>query len=209
MHYKPQGVSLDLGFYFMNYHDKMPVMKLLSGGQLQWEFLENRKMYGVSTNFPLGNWAVGWELSYRPKDAVALTGCYGAGGPLDGITNPVAGIDCPMYIDRKKYQMHLTGLLLLTPGDHGWFLDLLNADTATFLGEAVMTRYSGVNPNRRYDRTIENGQADPKQSNINASNIGKVMGFPGLRDGWGCAGDGSRGRSPSRSFAPDRSGGSG
>jgi hypothetical protein len=43
----------------------------------------------------------------------------------------------------------------LTPGDHGWFLDLLNADTATFLGEAVMTRYSGVNPNRRYDRTID------------------------------------------------------
>jgi hypothetical protein len=155
MHYKPAGLALDVGLYFMNYHDKMPVLEALADGSLRWKFLENRKLYGVSANFPVGNWAVGWELSYRPKDAVALTGCYGAGGPLDGINNPVTGIDCPMYIDRKKYQMHLTGLLLLTPGDHGWFLDLLNADTATFLGEAVMTRYSGVNPNRRYDRTID------------------------------------------------------
>ncbi|MGZ8463722.1 MAG: DUF1302 family protein, partial [Candidatus Deferrimicrobiaceae bacterium] len=128
----------------------------LADGRLRWDFLENRKLYGVSANFPVGNWAVGWELSYRPRDAVALTGCYGAGGPLDGITNPVAGIDCPMYIDQKKYQMHLTGLLLMTPGAHGWFLDLLKADTATFLGEAVMTRYSGVSPGKRYDRTIDN-----------------------------------------------------
>ena len=49
-------------------------------GRVQWNFLENRKLYGISTNFPLGNWAVGWRLSYRPKDAVALTFPYGLGG---------------------------------------------------------------------------------------------------------------------------------
>jgi hypothetical protein len=156
MHYKPEGVSLDIGLYFMNYHDKMPVLEALADGRLRWDFLENRKLYGVSANFPLGNWAVGWELSYRPKDAVALTGCYGAGGPLDGITNAVTGIDCPMWIDREKIQTHLTGLLLMTPGAHGWFLDILGADTATFLGEVVMTRYSGVSPGKRFDRTIDN-----------------------------------------------------
>ncbi|MGB8640237.1 MAG: DUF1302 family protein, partial [Pseudolabrys sp.] len=84
MHYKPQGVSLDLGFYFMNYHDKMPVLGLLADGvSAQWTYLEKRKMYGVSANFPVGNWAVGWELSYRPKDAIALTSCFNPGGPLD------------------------------------------------------------------------------------------------------------------------------
>ena len=155
MHYKPAGVSLDLGFYFMNYHDKMPVLGTMSDGvSAQWTYLENRKMYGVSANFPVGNWAVGWELSYRPKDAVALTGCYGPGGPLDAISNGVVGIDCPMYIDEKKYQMHLTGILSLTPGDHGWFLDLLKADTATFTGEAVGIRYPGVSPDKRYTRNI-------------------------------------------------------
>lgn len=155
MHYKPKGLSLDLGFYFMNYHDKMPVLNALADGTIQWEYLEDRKLYGVSANFPVGNWAIGWELSYRPKDAIALTVCYGPGGPLDGISNsPSAAVDCPAWIDQKKYQMHLTGLLSLTPGDHGWFLDLVNADTGTFLGEAVWIHYPGVGPDKRYTRTI-------------------------------------------------------
>ena len=156
MHYKPAGTSLDVGFYFMNYHDKMPVLALLADGRVQWNFLENRKLYGISTNFPLGNWAIGWELSYRPKDAVALTFPYGPGGPLDSLTNGIVGATTPLWIDKKKYQMHLTGLLSLTPGDHGWFLDLLNADTATFAGEVVFTYYSGVSPGSRYNRTFDN-----------------------------------------------------
>ncbi len=155
MHYKPQGVSLDLGFYFMNYHDKMPVLNLMNDFTAQWKYLENRKMYGVSANFPLGNWAVGWELSYRPKDAVALSSCFGTGPDLEANNNPTASpVDCPLYIDEKKYQMHLTGLLLMTPGEHGWFLDLLKADTATVLVEAVGIRYPGVSPGKRYTRTI-------------------------------------------------------
>ena len=156
MHYKPEGVSLDLGFYFMNYHDKMPVAALLSDLRLQWNYLEDRKMYGVSANFPLGNWAIGWELSYRPKDAVALTGCYGtATTDLDAVNNPTsAPVDCPMWIDQKKFQMHLTGILLMTPGEQGWFLDLLKADTATVTAEAVGVRYPGVSPDKRYFSTI-------------------------------------------------------
>jgi len=161
VHYKPRGLSLDVGFYFMNYHDKMPVLSLLADGRVQWSFLENRKMYGISTNFPLGNWAVGWELSYRPKDAVALTFPYatgpGSNNRLDSLSNGVPfGPTYPLWIDQKKYQMHLTGLLSLTPGDHGWFLDLLKADTATFAGELVWTHYSGVSPSARYNRTFDN-----------------------------------------------------
>lgn len=161
MHFKPAATSLDVGFYFMNYHDKMPVLSLLGDGRVQWSFLENRKMYGVSTNFPLGNWAVGWELSYRPKDAVALTFPYGQGGQLDSLTNGIVGVTTPLWIDKEKYQMHLTGLLSLTPGDHGWFLDLLRADTATFAGEVVFTHYSGVSPGARYNRTFNDGSGNP------------------------------------------------
>ena len=159
MHYKPEGISLDLGFYFMNYHDKMPVLSLMSDFTTQWTYLENRKMYGVSANFPVGDWAVGWELSYRPKDAVALTSCFGPGTVLDSNNNPTAAaVDCPMYIDEKKFQMHLTGILSLTPGDYGWLLDILKADTATFTGEAVGIRYPGVSPDKRYTRNINGVQ---------------------------------------------------
>ena len=47
-------------------------------GTTQWTFVENRKLFGVSANFPVGDWAIGTELSYRPKDAVALTACADA-----------------------------------------------------------------------------------------------------------------------------------
>ena len=154
MHFKPQDLRLDLGFYFVNYHDKMPVLDFLADGRLQWKYLENRQLYGASANFPVGNWAVGTEVSYRPKEAVSLSSCFGQGGPLDSITNGIAGIDCPMWIDREKYQAHLTGILLLTPGDHGWLLDLLGAQTGAFTGEAVWIYFPGVSPDKRFSRTI-------------------------------------------------------
>lgn len=155
MHYKPESLRMDFGLYFLNYHDKMPVLNTLADGRLQWEYRENRKLYGASTNFALGDWAVGIETSYRPKEAVALSSCYGQGGELDLITNGPVGINCPSWIDQKKWQTHLTGILLMTPGDHGWFLDLLGAQTAAFTGEAVWINFPGVSPNKRYNRTID------------------------------------------------------
>jgi hypothetical protein len=157
MHYKPQGVSLDVGLYFMNYHDKMPVLSLRSDGQFQWRYLENRQLYGVSANTSLGNWAVGWELSYRPKEAVALSTCFAPGTDTSWI-NGLVGVDCPMWMDKPKYQMHLTGILSLTPGDHGWFLNLVGADTGTFTGEAVWIHISGVGADKQYVRDVNGTQ---------------------------------------------------
>jgi hypothetical protein len=150
MHYKPEGTSLDLGLYFMNYHDKMPVLNYLLAGP-QWTFLENRQMYGASANFPVGNWAVGLEGSYRPKDAIALTGCFGQGGPLDAQNN-FAPVNCPGWSEEKKFQFHLTGLLTLTPGDHGWFLDLVKADGGYITSELVDIYYPNLK--QRYERDI-------------------------------------------------------
>lgn len=155
MHWKPQGTVLDLGLYYVQYHDKTPVLNLVDGASYRWEFLEKRELYGVSANFPLGNWAVGWELSYRPKDAVSLSACYNAGGALDANTNLALVSNCPQYKDNEKYQMHLTGLLQLTPGDHGAVLDLLGADTGYISVEGVVAQYPGVKANKRMRRTID------------------------------------------------------
>jgi hypothetical protein len=137
VHYKPEGLQMDLGLYFMNYHDKMPVLGFTDDFRGQWNFLENRQMYGVSANMPVGNWAMGWELSYRPKEAVALSapGTLLADGTVD--TSPFLPDGAKQWADTEKYQSHLTGLLMLTPGDHGWLLNLLGADSGVFLGEAV------------------------------------------------------------------------
>ncbi|NTU59950.1 MAG: DUF1302 domain-containing protein, partial [Deltaproteobacteria bacterium] len=125
-------------------------------------YLENRKLYGVSANFPVGDLAVGWELSYRPKDAIALSPCFNPGGKFDANFNnatynqsPTGA--CEQWMDAEKYQTALTGILSLTPGDYGWALNLLGADTATMMAEAVVIRYVGVSPSTKYTRTTKDG----------------------------------------------------
>ncbi len=130
--WQPDGTQLNLGAYAMSYHDKTPNFTYgASGTDYTWTYLEDRKLYGVSANFPLGDWAIGTELSYRPKDAVSLNP-----GSLCANNNG----NC--WVDEKKYQWHLTGLLSMTPGDYGTILKMLGgAQTATLMAEAVAIRY--------------------------------------------------------------------
>jgi V/A-type H+-transporting ATPase subunit A len=135
LRYAPQGSEINYGAYFMNYHDKAPVLSVTGGGP-SYSYLSDRKMYGLSANFPLGNWAIGAELSYRPKDAVSLNSSVGSASAPGG-----ACLDnghC--YVETGKYQLGLTGLLSLTPSDNGEILHLLGADTATLMAEAVVIR---------------------------------------------------------------------
>jgi len=134
--WEPAGTQLNLGAYFLKYHDKTPNFSFNAdrNGAFGWAYAQNRKLFGVSANFPLGDWAVGTELSYRPRDAVALnanSGCASQNG------------DC--WVDEKRFQWHLTGLLSLTPnGAGGAFLRALGAQTATLLAEAVVIHYPNL-----------------------------------------------------------------
>jgi hypothetical protein len=142
LRYQPQGTQANFGFYAMAYHDKSPVVSYanpLAGTGAQFSYLEDRRLYGVSMNFPLGNWAIGGELSYRPKDAVSLH-ALGTNNVDGGFCLP--GGSC--FVDEKKLQLQMTALLAMTPGDHGQFLNLLGADTATLLAEAVVVRYPNL-----------------------------------------------------------------
>jgi len=134
LRWQPSGTQMNLGFYAMSYQDKAPQFSLASGSP-EWVFAEDRKMYGVSANFPLGDWAIGSELSYRPKDAVALnwanSGCADNGGKC--------------WVDEKKFQWHLTGMLSMTPASYGGILKALGgASTATLMAEAVVVAYPGM-----------------------------------------------------------------
>lgn len=143
------SLPLSWGVYYMNYHDTIPVVvnSLSSTSGFEYAYLEDRKLYGVSANFSLGNWAIGTELSYRPKDAVALNasapglGVNTLTGTL-GTNSCLANGNC--YVEEEKYQFHLTGLLSLTPSDYGTILKLLGANTATFMAEGVMIHYPNL-----------------------------------------------------------------
>lgn len=142
----PEGTQLNLGLYANRYHDQFPVLDVVGGTNYLWRFLEDRTTYGATANFPVGNWAVGVELSYRPKDAVTLSGCYTPGGPTDVNVNPNPNPtgDCPAYMDSKKYQASVTGLYQMHKSENPAILGLLGADTAFFTGEAAVSHYPGV-----------------------------------------------------------------
>jgi hypothetical protein len=168
-HYKPEGSVIDTGFYYLRYHDKSPVMNLVAdsnvsaGNDYQSLYRENRDLFGLSTNFPLGNWAIGSELSYRPRDAIALSGCYLPGaapnannfGVAGGPASFANGQACPLWRDNQKYELHLTGLLQLTPSDAPTIMEPLRADTALLSVEFVGVDYPGIG--RSITRNI-NGQ---------------------------------------------------
>jgi hypothetical protein len=144
--YKPKSVDVNLGFYYLNYTDKSPVVQGLPDGSLQFKYLENRQLFGASANFGVGDWAIGTELSYRPHDAVALSGCFGAGGPFDFNTNGVGGVTCQQWEDRKKLQYLINGQLSLTQSEYP-FLKLIHADMAVLTMELAWIYYPGLNSN--------------------------------------------------------------
>jgi len=137
LRWQPDGTQVNLGLYAMSYTDKSPNLSynVEGTGKAGWVYLQDRKMFGASGNVAVGDWAFGSELSYRPKDAVSLNpgaGCVGTDG------------NC--YVDEKKLQWHVTGILSVTPsGSYGKLLDVLGgAQTATLLAEAVMVKYPGL-----------------------------------------------------------------
>jgi hypothetical protein len=132
LRWKPADTSLDLGLYALQYHDKTPQVRLdQTTFAASLVYPEDRRLIGISANFPVGDWAVGTELSYRSKDAVFLntntTGCASQGG------------NC--WVDEKKLQWHLTGLLQLSPGNAGGLLSALGASNGLILTELVVIRY--------------------------------------------------------------------
>jgi hypothetical protein len=132
LRYQPTGTQLNLGAYAINYHDKSPSFTFNNpNGVMGWVYGEDRRLYGLSANFPVGNWAVGSELSYRPRDAVTLnaatTGCASQGG------------NC--WVDTARMQAAVTGMFSLTPDTAPAILGLLHADSGTLLAEAVAIRF--------------------------------------------------------------------
>jgi hypothetical protein len=143
LRYQSTEAQANFGVYYMRYHDKSASLYAANPDPVApafaTQFLEDRTLYGVSANFPLGNWAIGTELSYRPKDAVTLN-TNGANN-IDGQLCLFGG---KCYVDEKKYQFHVTSTLMLTPGDHGPLLKLLGADSGILIAEAAAVHYPNL-----------------------------------------------------------------
>lgn len=141
LRYSPEVLQANFALYALQYTDKAPVISYAdpaNGTGAYFHYLRHRVLLGASTDFQLGDWALGGELSYRPHDAVSLN-TLGTG------SNGSYCNDGSCYVDKSKYQLDLTAMLSLTPSDDPTILHLLgNADTATLMAEAAMVDYPGL-----------------------------------------------------------------
>ena len=169
LRWQPESIPASFGLYAMNYHDKTPQVStadfLAGGSRLKWEIPTDRKLYGVSANMPLGDWAIGTELSFRPKDAVALNSLFGC-----------TSQNGHCWVDEKRYQWHLTGLLSLTPSNARGLLGLLGADGGTFLSELAVIRYSGLKGDYNGDPVSAGGWSWGNEYDMTNPALAKTVG---------------------------------
>jgi hypothetical protein len=157
LRFKPQNGETEYTAYAIRYHDKLPFVgfkAFCAGGTAACadpanliyaaaveQYGSDKNLLGLSLNTKVGDWAVGAEISYRPRDSVAIdptvpfAGRYSLGEAAaiaNGGTAMVNG-----YKNEKKYQAHLTGFRLFPQ----WLTMPLGAAEGYFMGELAATYY--------------------------------------------------------------------
>jgi hypothetical protein len=162
MRFKPAGLGTEFALYYERYHDKLPFTTLftdpfylanynVAGIGYANEYGKKKNLFGASFNTKVGPFAVGGEVSYRPKDSVAidpsvpLTGAYSIFDPAAGPTktvDPSGRITVRGFVEEKKYQAHLTGLYFTEVNSPmGALVKALGAAEGTLLAEVAVTHY--------------------------------------------------------------------
>jgi hypothetical protein len=165
LRFKPRGIDSEFGLYYERYHDKLPFTTLFTDptylafnvasiGYLN-EYGARKNLFGASFNTKVGPVAVGGELSYRPRDSVAIDPSVplaGAYSIFDGATaGPTKTVDANGritvrgYTEEKKYQAHLTGLYFTEVNSPmGQLVKALGAAEGTVLAEVALTHYPSL-----------------------------------------------------------------
>ncbi|QDX81637.1 hypothetical protein B9N43_10455 [Denitratisoma sp. DHT3] len=156
LRYKPTNGDTEYAAYYIRYHDKLPFVGFkydpnttnVINVRAVEQYGMDKDLFGLSLNTTLGDWAVGAEVSYRPRDSVAIdpvvphAGRYsyfnGFGGATPYVVNG--------YKEERKWQAHLTGFLELPSS----LTQMINADEGYFLFETAVTHY----PNLTLDGSI-------------------------------------------------------
>ena len=156
MRFKPKGADTEYAVYYERYHDKLPFTTLFTDPALSTrnvanigyynEYGKDKDLFGASFNTKVGPVAVGGELSYRPRDSVAIdgsvpfTGQYSVFEPTRADAN--GRITVRGYKEEKKFQAHLTGLYFTEVNSPmGQLVKALGAAEGTLLAEVAVTHY--------------------------------------------------------------------
>lgn len=159
LRFKPKALDAEFALYYQRYHDKLPFTTLFTdagtvrGNELAIgyynEYGRDKNLFGASFNTKLGPVAVGGEISYRPRDSVAIDPSVPATGRysiFDAANADASGrIAVRGYVEEKKFQAHLTALYFTEVNSWtGRLVKALGAAEGTFLGEVAVTHYPSL-----------------------------------------------------------------
>jgi hypothetical protein len=149
---KPADGDTEFAAYYLRYHDKLPFVgfrydaataNVISIGAVE-QYGKDRQLFGLSMNTKAGEWAVGAEISYRPRDSVAIDPTVPLAGPYSYFGNPNFGTATSYtmdgYKDERKWQAHLTGFRFL-PSE---VTRAVGAAEGYVMAEAAVTRYPNL-----------------------------------------------------------------
>ncbi|MBZ0145185.1 MAG: DUF1302 domain-containing protein [Rhodocyclaceae bacterium] len=169
--YKSDALGSDFGFYYIRYHDKIPFIGFRNAGSPTnllgvtyfEDYGEKRNVFGVSMNTNIGPVAVGAELSYRPKDSVAVDPTVPAAGKYSVFE--YAGKVARGFTTERKWQAHLTGFYLVAPSSPlGAVMTGLGAAEGYILAEAALAYYPGLDRSGAVPYLLSNYEIPNKTS---------------------------------------------
>jgi len=202
--YKFEESGNEVGFYYLRYHDKIPfgsyrVVETTSnpvGLELVLDYGRDRDLFGLSSNFLLGDWQLGAELSYRPNDGVPIDRsavidpenpyyCTNYSNsnlatPETAATDTPIGSYCRGWIDTDNYQLQVSGLNIVSPsGPWGWLLDITGAKESILLAEASVGYYPELEFNQGIPYASTANYELPTRSLVGAVLFGSLT-FPNV-----------------------------
>ncbi|MFA7268917.1 MAG: DUF1302 domain-containing protein [Sterolibacterium sp.] len=150
LRFKPTDGDTEYAAYYIRYHDKLPFVGFkydpatanVINVRAVEQYGEDKDLFGISLNTTVGDWAVGAEVSYRPRDSVAIDPVVPHDGQYSYFTNfggPTSYV-LNGYKEERKWQAHLTGFRVLPQS----FTQAINAAEGYFMIEAAVTRYPGL-----------------------------------------------------------------
>lgn len=153
LRYKPPGGDTEYAAYYIRYHDKLPFVGFKVNGAANAlgvtaieQYGQNLDLFGLSMNTKMGDWAFGAEISYRPKDSVAIdpTVPTATGSKAKQQFNLAAlsnnyttAAKANGYVGEKKYQAQATAFTWLPPE----LTRALGAADGAFMAEVAVTHY--------------------------------------------------------------------
>ncbi|MFN4339592.1 DUF1302 domain-containing protein [Parvibaculum sp.] len=163
--YYEDDLSALLGLYYLRYHSKTPVLgahaeyvnvfgPIFTGVPQYYfeQYVEDVDLYGASVSVPVGDAAVGFEVSYQPNFPTPLN----LGTTLQNSANAATTATGPAtldgYVREKRWLVSLNSIYSIAPGTSfiGAVIGWAGADKADLIAEVAMTVFPSLDPTIDY-----------------------------------------------------------